>query len=120
MKKSIRVAIIIHDYLRLIGGAERQLAALAPLLREQRVEIHILTRRYSGLLPYELIEGVPVHRLTLITPKPLASLLFTLTALPLLRRLQPDLIHAHGLFSPTPTAVAAKRWLGTPVVVKLL
>ena len=112
--------MIIQDYLPLVGGAERQLATLAPLLREQNVEIFILTRRYSHLLPYELIDGVPVYRLPIIKPKALASLMFTLTALPLLRRLQPDLIHAHGLLSPTTTAVAAKRWLGMPVVVKLI
>lgn len=112
--------MIIQDYLPLVGGAERQLATLAPLLREQNVEISILTRRYSGLLPHELIDGVPVYRLPILKSKALASLMFTLTALPLLRRLQPDVIHAHGLLSPTTTAVAAKRWLGMPVVAKLI
>jgi len=121
MKESIRVAMIIQDYLPLGGGAERQLAALAPLLKEQQVEIHILTRRYSGLLPYELVDGVPVHRLPIIKPRSfLASLMFTLTAQPLLKRLQPDLVHAHGLLSPATVAVAAKRRLGTPVVAKVL
>jgi glycosyltransferase involved in cell wall biosynthesis len=120
MKRLIRVAMIIQDYHPLVGGAERQLAALAPLLRKQNVEISVLTRCYSGLLPYQLIDDVPVHRLPIAKFKPLASLMFTLTALPLLKRLQPDLIHAHGLFSPTTTAVAAKRWLRVPVMAKLL
>ena len=121
MKKSIRVAMIIQDYLPLGGGAERQLAALGPLLQEQQVEIHILTRRYTGLLPFEFIDGLPVHRLPIIKPRSfLASLMFTLTAQPVLKRLQPDLIHAHGLLSPTTVAVAAKRRLGAPLVAKIL
>src|SRR5262245_55216496 len=120
MNRLLRVAMIIQDYLPRVGGAERQLAALAPLLREQNVEIFILTRRYTSLSPYELIGGVPVYRLPIMKPGPVASLMFTLTALPLLRRLRPDLVHAHGLFSPTTTAVAARRWLGVPVAAKVL
>ncbi len=34
--------------------------------------------------------------------------------------MKPDIIHAHELLSPTTTAVAAKRLLGTPVVAKVL
>jgi glycosyltransferase involved in cell wall biosynthesis len=108
--------MIIQGYYPLVGGAERILAATTPLLCAQRVEVHILTRRYPGLAPFEMIQGVPVHRLPIPGPKAMASLTFTLFALPLLRRLRPDIIHAHELFSPTTTAVAAKQLLGTPVV----
>ncbi len=120
MGRSHQVAMIIQNYHPLVGGAERQLAALAPLLRARGVDIHVLTRRYSGLTPFEIIEDVPVHRLPIMGPKAIASLMFTLAALPLLRQLQPHLIHAHGLLSPTTTAVTAKRILGTPVVSKSL
>jgi glycosyltransferase involved in cell wall biosynthesis len=93
---------------------------LAPLLQAQGIEVYILTRRYSGLKPFEMIGGVPVHRLPIPGPKPVASLSFSLAAQPLLYRLKPDLIHAHELLSPTTTAVLAKRLLGTPVVAKVL
>jgi glycosyltransferase involved in cell wall biosynthesis len=101
-----------------VGGAERQLAALAPLLNARNVEVCVLTRRYSGLAPFEIIEDVPVYRLPIIKPKPVAALMFTLAALPLLSRLRPHLIHAHGLLSPVTTAITAGRILGTPVVAK--
>ena len=120
MRQSIRVAMIIQGYLPRLGGAERQLAALAPLLHAQGVEVHVLTRRYAGLSPFEVIGGVPVHRLPVLGPKRVASATFTLSALPLLRRLRPHLIHAHELLSPTTTAVAAKRLLGVPVAAKVL
>jgi glycosyltransferase involved in cell wall biosynthesis len=120
MNYHTRVAMIIQGYHPRIGGAERQLMALAPLLQERGVDVQILTRRYPGLAPFEMIQGVPVHRLPIPGPKALASMTFTIAALPLLRRLRPDVIHAHELFSPTTTAVTAKRWLGIPVVVKIL
>ena len=116
----IKVAMIIQDYIPRIGGAERQLAALAPLLNERGIDIEILTRRYPGLARFEFINGVPVYRLPVIKTKALASLIFTLTAIPVLIKLQPNIIHAHGLLSPTTTAVMAKRLLGIPVVSKSL
>jgi glycosyltransferase involved in cell wall biosynthesis len=110
--------MIIQGYHPLVGGAERQLAAFAPELQALDVELHILTRRYKGLLPFEVVNNVPVHRLPIPGPKPTASLTFTFTALPLLRRLRPHILHAHEVFSPATTATAAKRVLGgTPVVV---
>lgn len=115
----MRVTMLIHSYHPRVGGAERQLAALIPGLRAQGVEVDVITRRHPGLAPYELIAGVPVHRLPVPGPKPIASFTFTLAALALLRRLRPDVIHAHELFSTTTTAVAAKRVLGSPVVVTL-
>ena len=120
MKPTLRIAMIIQAYLPHVGGAERQLAALAPLLRQRGVEIQVITRRYPGMSEYEMIDGVPVYRLPIPGPKAVASLVFTLSALSLLNRLKPDLIHAHELLSPTTTAAAAKRWLGIPVVAKVL
>ena len=117
MAQALRVAHIIQTYLPLGGGAERLVATLAPLLRRQDVEIVVVTRRYPGLAPFESINGVPVHRLPIPGPKPVAALSFTLTALPLLQRLRPDVIHAHELLSPSTIAVAAKRLLGgIPIV----
>jgi glycosyltransferase involved in cell wall biosynthesis len=114
----LKVAMIIQGYHPLVGGAERQLAAFAPELRALDIELHVLTRRYQGLRPFEVIDHVPVHRLPIPGPKPTASLTFTFTALPLLRRLRPHILHAHEVFSPATTATAAKRVLGgTPVVV---
>ena len=117
---SLRVAMIIQGYHPRVGGAERQLMALVPLLQARGAEIHILTRRYAGLKPFEMIGGVPVHRLPIPGPKAIASMSFTLAALPLLLKLRPDVIHAHELLSPTTTAVAAKRLLRTPVAAKVL
>lgn len=120
MADKLRVAMIIQAYHPIIGGAERQLGTIAPLLKKQGLDIHILTRKYSGLPSFEEIDGIPVHRLPIPGPMPVASLSFTANGMALLGRLKPDVIHAHELLSPTTTAVGAKLLFGIPVVAKVL
>lgn len=121
MSEPLRVAMLIQAFYPRLGGAERQLASIAPLLKNLGVEIEIFTRRYDrSLAPFELINDVPVHRLPTPGPKPLAALSFSLSAIPMLAKFKPQVIHAHELLSPATTAVMAKRFLGTPVVAKVL
>lgn len=120
MSKKICVAMIIQAYHPIIGGAERQLGTIAPLLHDRGLEVHILTRKYHGLSPFEMIDDIPVHRLPIPGPMPVASLIFTLSGLRMLRKINPDVIHAHELLSPTTTAVTAKLLFNYPVVAKVL
>lgn len=120
VRKKIRVVMVILEYAPIIGGAQRQLALLAPYLDALDVEVSVLTRRYPGLAPFEVIDGVPVRRLPTPGPKPIASLLYSAASLRHLVRMKPDLVHAFSLFSPLTTAVAYKALSGTPVAVKVL
>lgn len=113
----MRVAMIIHGYAPRVGGAERQLGALAPVLQTQGVDVSVLTRRLPGTSAFEKIDEVPVYRLPVPGPKPVASLTFTLSALLLLNKLRPDLIHAHELISPATTALTAHYLLNRPLVL---
>lgn len=115
-----KVVMIIQSYFPLVGGAERQIAALAPRLQADGVDIHILTRRYAGLKPFEIIDGVPVHRLPVFGPKMIAAISYIFSGIGLLHRLKPDVIHAHELLSPALMAILAKRLFSTPVVAKVL
>ena len=119
MGRTLRVGMLINGYYPLIGGAERVLGALAPVLQTRDVEIEILTRRYPGLRAFERIDGVPVHRILSPGPKVVASLSYSLTALPLIRQLHLDVMHVHELVSTARTAVIAKRLWGTPVVATI-
>jgi glycosyltransferase involved in cell wall biosynthesis len=116
----LRVDMIILEYHPIVGGAQRQLAMVAPLLQAQGVDVRILTRRYAGLPAYEMVDGVPVHRLPAPGPKLMAAFTFTLSALAEIERHPPDLIHAFSLFSPLSTAVQAKKRHHIPIVAKVL
>jgi glycosyltransferase involved in cell wall biosynthesis len=116
----LHVVMLIQDYHPRLGGAQRQIAEQAPLLKDLGVEISVLTRRYPGLQAFERINGVPVHRLPIPGPKALAAVTFILSAVWKIIRLRPNLIHAQELLSPASAAVLA-RWLtGIPVVAKVL
>lgn len=115
-----RVAMLIQRYYPHVGGAERQIQRLAPCLRAHDIEVSVITRHEPGLSRFEIIDGVPVHRLRCPGPKPLAAIVFTLSAVKLLSRLRPDVIHAHEVLSPASAAVLAKAFYGRPVLVKIL
>lgn len=120
MTSTLHVAMLIHDYLPHIGGAERQLATLAPALMAQGVKVSVLTRGRKGSPAFERIDGVDVYRAKLLPGKPFASLAYTAQTLTALARIRPDLLHVHGLFGTMTTGLAAKALSGLPMVAKLL
>lgn len=121
MNELLRVAMIIQRYHPHVGGAERQIAALAPHLQAHGIALTVLTRRYDRqLLPFEIVKGVPVYRLPTPGPKALAALSFTALAQWMVVRQRPHLVHAHELLSPATVALTAKRLFGVPIVAKVL
>src|SRR5262245_20712781 len=106
--RPLRVAMIIQSYHPAIGGAEKQLKSLVPFLQKENCEIHILTRTVSYLQRNEIIDGALVHRIQSPGLKTMASFNFTFRSVLTLKKLRPDIIHAHELLSPTTAAIAAK------------
>lgn len=116
----MRVVMPILEYHPVVGGAQRQLRSLAPLLEARGVDVHVITRAVQGEPAREHFEGAEVHRILAPGPKASASLVWTALALDRIRRLSPDVIHAYSLFSPATIAVASKRFFGVPSVLKIL
>jgi len=112
--------MLIQDYYPVIGGAERQLATLAPRLVELGISVTVYTRQAPGLPPTETLSGVPVHRLPVPGSRATRSLSFTVNVLNRLKTLRPDVIHAHNLFSPSTTAVLAKKLFDIPIIAKVV
>lgn len=116
----IKVVMILHSYYPIVGGAERQLQAVLPHLQARGVDAAVITRRYSGLAAFEMVDGVPVYRISSPGPKPLAAILFILGALWRIWQVGPQVIHAYDLQSPTSTALLARWLFKTPVISKVL
>ncbi len=113
----IRVAVIAQRYLPLIGGMEHQTHAQIRRLPQEAFEMHVITRQYAGLPAYEVMDGIHVHRVPIFGPKITTSLSYTLGALALLRRLRPDILHAHELLSASLIGALAKRLWGWPLII---
>jgi glycosyltransferase involved in cell wall biosynthesis len=115
-----RVAMLIQKYYPHVGGAERQIQQLAPRLQERGFDVCVITRHEKGLARLETIDGVTVYRLACPGPKPLAAIFYIWSAVRLLSKLHPDLVHAHEILSPASAALLAKYFHGWPVLVKIL
>ena len=59
----MRVVMLILEYHPIMGGAQQQLASVAPLLRARGASVEVWTRAVRGLPRSEVIDGVPVYRL---------------------------------------------------------
>lgn len=111
-----RVAMISAAYYPALGGIASQLAAVAPALQAMGFEVHVVTKQQANRPALEKIDDVTIHRLATPGQRALASLAFVIQALFCLRRLRPDVIHAHELFLPTTTALVAKMLTNSPIL----
>jgi glycosyltransferase involved in cell wall biosynthesis len=108
-----------HPY---IAGAERQLLARIPLLKQRGVDVTVITRREPGLAARTVVAGAPVVRVSTRGGRIARSAQFTLGAVRELVRLRArvQLVYAYSPFSPATAALLGKALLGRPVVVQLL
>lgn len=112
-----RVAVVSHGYYPRIGGIERQRAAVTALLRRRGYDPAVVCRRDPGTVPFQLIGGVPVHRITVGRNRALGSLVFSVAALARVAWLRPDIIQAHQFLSTSRVGLLGKRILRVPLIV---
>jgi glycosyltransferase involved in cell wall biosynthesis len=116
----MRVAMVIQSFDPEIGGAQRQLEAVAPLLAERGVECLCITRRRGGAPLRERRLGLEVRRIRVPRARGLASAAYTAGGLAELVRFRPDVIHTYDLLSPSTIGLIGSRLLGAPVITKVL
>ncbi len=116
----LRVAMVIQSYVPAVGGAERQLSNLVPLLVERGIEPLVVTRSMPGRPRDDIIDGIPVIRLRVRGPKLLRSIQFVVQARAVLERFDPHVVHAYDTLTPSSIALGHRARTGTPVVTKIL
>jgi glycosyltransferase involved in cell wall biosynthesis len=112
--------MVLQSYPPVLGGAQRQVRQLAPLLAERGIGVHVITRRVPGTPRHAEEPGATVERLYVPGHGPSASAMFVAGATHRLLRLRPDVIHAFDLLSPSLAALLASSVSGAPVVAKVL
>lgn len=107
----MRVGMIISTYYPVRGGAQKLLDQIAHYLKCNGVEMFILTRRTPGTKSYEVMNGVPVHRIPVTNRfKIVDSMLYLILSVAWLvkNRSQYDLLHCQQMYSPASIAVIVK------------
>ncbi len=95
----IHVLMVIERYLPIWGGAENQLAQLAPVLMRKGCRVTIVTRRWkSGYTRQERMGGITIIRLGIPGTHRWATLVFVLSlaCFVVRRRSNTDILHSHG------------------------
>ena len=104
----LRVAMVIQNYLPSVGGAERQLASLVPLLQGRGVTPIVITRGREGRPEHDTIAGGQVIRVPVSGPKIVQSLQFVDRAARTIRELEVDAVIAFD--SLTPSTIGRGLW----------
>lgn len=112
--------MVIQSFLPVLGGAQRQVDLLAPLLQRRGVELTAITRRPAGTPRRERRPGLTVRRMPGPDHGPVGSLAYTAFGALAVARLRPDVVHVHDLLSPSTIALLDSPLLRVPVVAKVL
>ncbi len=116
----MRVAMLIQSYLPVLGGAQRQVQRLGPLLADEGVDVTVVTRRPPGTALRQREPGVLVRRMPGPQTGSAGSLNYTARAAAEVVRLRPSLVHVHDLLSPATAALLGTALRPAPVVAKVL
>lgn len=115
-RNRLRVAHLLNSFHPLVGGAERQAAALGDRQAALGHEVTAITRRRPGLSAVDGVGGVAIHRLSAALGAPgfvVSGLAF------LASRSQPfDVLHAHQARANALLGLLGRRTAG-PLVIKV-
>src|SRR6266516_5464746 len=112
----MRILLVPSSYAPKVGGLETVAANLGAELVRRGHTVSIVTNRYPRALPaYELVDGIPVHRILMTNILPnrqqltrLAKYLLGVAIAPVqlarlarhIHRLEPEIVNAHYLGTP--------------------
>jgi N-acetyl-alpha-D-glucosaminyl L-malate synthase BshA len=125
----MRVKMVIYCFHPIIGGAERHTETLAKALIERGIGVSVVTTRFPGLASFELIDGIPVHRISsLWAMRPaygwkgymhILTYLVALFAYLVRHRNEYDIIHIQQALFPAVAGVLAGKMLGKKTIVQI-
>ena len=115
------VWMIIPSYFPAVGGAEIQVRLISRALRQDGLDVRILTRGADEHFDFRSLDaGVPVVRLPSVGITSIDSVIFLLSGLwYLFWHGSRGIYHAHAVGAAGWLAVLAGRWLGGRSLVKL-
>ena len=117
----MNVLFIISNFPPVVGGTERQALLLARTMRQQVINVEVLTRHWPGLKREDCLDGVSVHRRGLPIRGKIGSVVAAIfwAAFVLRYGRRYSVFHAHQPYSALWIALIVKLMWRKPVVVKI-
>ncbi len=115
----LAAAMPIQGWSPVVGGAQRQLEQLAPLLADRGVTVTVVTRWAPGLPRRSTASGLTVRRVGDGWSSPAASARFVASGAAAIAAARPAVVHAHDLLSAALCGAAAAGALRVPLVAKV-
>jgi len=118
--QKIRVGMVISTYYPVWGGVQRQLDQIGEYLRDEGVDLFILTRKLPKTSFFELKNQTPVFRIPVTNiSKRLDSFLFiSLSVIWLLKNKSKfDILHCYQMYSPTTIGAFVKKIIPSKKIV---
>lgn len=112
--------MVMQSFAPVLGGAQRQVEQLGPLLERRGIEATVVTRRWAETPVRERRPGLRVLRVPGSGDGGAGSATYTAGGAAAIVAMRPRVVHAHDLLSPSSIALAANAALGVPVVAKVL
>ena len=113
----MKIAILTWNYPPIMaGGTEIATQNLARALAKRKHDVLVVTTRDAGLPEESTEDGFRVHRIKSLRSKSLKYMFFCLSTLKLLRRFNPDIIHAQAMWMGLP-ALVAKVFFNKPYLI---
>ncbi len=114
----MRVAMVTQSYPPVIGGVQRLVQRVAPLLERRGCEVFVVTRRWpgTGTPPLAREPGLEVRRVWVPRSKLGASVAYSAGGAAAVVRWRPDVIHVHDLLSSALVGALARGPARAPVV----
>lgn len=122
MSGKIKVCMVIAGYYPNYSGAEKQLRQLmATNVFFNNIDCLVLTRKRKNLSNYELMDGIPIYRVSTFGSGIFAALTFVLFSFFWLikNRQKFDILHCHQLHSSSTIGILGKLLLKRKVISKV-
>jgi glycosyltransferase involved in cell wall biosynthesis len=117
MNRQPAVVMLMRQFYPLTGGYQNQALRLAQEMIERNIQVCVVSQRHSSLRPYEIYQGVPIHRVFAFRSGHLAALSYFCSTLLWMVRNQHkfEIVHANrsssGLIAGLSSFVLGKRSL---------
>jgi glycosyltransferase involved in cell wall biosynthesis len=113
----MKIAILTYTFPpKWLSGTEIATYNIAKYLAKRGLDVYVITSKDNGLPDIETRDGFQIYRTKFPKIKFLGCIIFWMNIIPILKKIDPDVIHSQMIGMGVP-ALAAKKLFGVPYIV---